>query len=124
MRTVAVALAVMAIVGQAAPDPDFRAPLNTSTNYLPRWSPDGRLLVFDHRTADGWRIHIIGADGRGLRQASHGPGNDYQAAWSPDGEWLAFDSDRHGNREVYRMPVAGGQTVRLTAHGSRDVMPA
>jgi Tol biopolymer transport system component/DNA-binding SARP family transcriptional activator len=35
-------------------------------------------------------------------------------ALSPDGSWLAFDSDRDGNQEVYKMPVAGGDPVRLT----------
>jgi Tol biopolymer transport system component/DNA-binding SARP family transcriptional activator len=35
-------------------------------------------------------------------------------ALSPDASWLAFDSDRDGNQELYKMPVAGGEPVRLT----------
>ena len=33
---------------------------------------------------------------------------------SPDGKWLAFDSNRRGNMDIYRMPVGGGDAVRLT----------
>jgi Tol biopolymer transport system component len=35
-------------------------------------------------------------------------------ALSPDSRWLAFDSDRNGNQDVYKAPVAGGETVQLT----------
>ena len=34
---------------------------------------------------------------------------------SPDRRSLAFDSDRDGNQDVYRMPLAGGEPVRLTS---------
>ncbi len=34
---------------------------------------------------------------------------------SPDGEWLVFDSDRGGNADLYRMPAAGGEPLRLTS---------
>lgn len=33
---------------------------------------------------------------------------------SPDGKWLAFDSNLRGNMDIYKMPVAGGEAVRLT----------
>ena len=34
--------------------------------------------------------------------------------WSHDGTRLAFASDRHGNFDVFVMPAAGGEAVRLT----------
>jgi Tol biopolymer transport system component len=34
---------------------------------------------------------------------------------SPDGRWLAFDSDRGGTQQIYRVPLAGGETEQLTA---------
>lgn len=33
---------------------------------------------------------------------------------SPDGRWLVYDSDLSGNSDVYRVPVTGGETERLT----------
>jgi Tol biopolymer transport system component len=41
-------------------------------------------------------------------------------ALSPDGRWLAFDSDRNGNQDVYKAPVAGGETVQLTSDPGDD----
>jgi eukaryotic-like serine/threonine-protein kinase len=34
---------------------------------------------------------------------------------SPDGRWLAFDSDRGGTQQIYRVPLAGGETEQLTS---------
>ena len=105
-------------------DPDWSAPLDKSSNYLPRWSPDGTQLVFYRRLPEGWRIFLVDANGGNLRQVSHGPGNDYQPAWSPDGASIVFDSDRGGNRDIYRMTLATGHIVRVTDSPSRDTMPA
>ena len=33
---------------------------------------------------------------------------------SPDGRTLAFDANRHGNADVFRIPLAGGEPVQLT----------
>lgn len=53
-----------------------------------RWSPDGRLIGLglngDH---DPWaRIHVINADGTGLRRLDQEPGTwvDNDLVWSPD----------------------------------------
>jgi Tol biopolymer transport system component len=117
-------LLIATLTAQGANEPDWTAPLNASSNYLPRWSPDGRQLAFDRRTPEGWRIQTIDADGKNLRQVSNGPGNDYQADWAPGGRSLAFDSDRLGNRDIYLMGVDDQATIRLTDARSRDVMPA
>lgn len=109
---------------QTSSSPDWSSPLNGSTNYLPRWSPDGTRLVFDRRTPDGWRVHLTNVNGSGVRQITSGPGNDYQAAWSPDGGSLVFDSDRDGDREIFALQLADGTITQLTKIPARDVMPA
>jgi len=43
---------------------------------------------------------------------------------SPDGRWLAFDSNRGGNYDIWRMPVAGGEPVQITTNPSSDFAPA
>ena len=113
--------------GASAPDeaePDWTTPLNPSTAYLPRWSPDGRQLVFYRRLPEGWRIFTIAADGSALRQVTAGPDNAYQPAWSPDGEWIAFDADRQGSRDVVLLRLADGEIRNVTEARSRDTMPA
>lgn len=43
---------------------------------------------------------------------------------SLDGKWIAFDSNRSGNQDIYRMPIAGGEPEQLTNHRSDDYCPA
>ena len=33
---------------------------------------------------------------------------------SPDGRWLIYDSDLSGNSDIYRVPITGGESERLT----------
>src|SRR5579884_1915632 len=42
--------------------------------------------------------------------------------FSPDGKWIAFTGNYDGNRDVYVVPVAGGEPKRLTFHPSNDIV--
>jgi TolB protein len=42
---------------------------------------------------------------------------------SPDAKWVVFDSNRSGNQEIYKMPLSGGELVRLTTHPAMDCCP-
>lgn len=59
---------------------------------LPRWSGDGRLILFSsNRTDLGhrqlWELDVASG---GLRQLTHSPGTATQGIWSPDGKWIAY----------------------------------
>jgi len=41
-----------------------------------------------------------------------------------DGEWLAFDSNRSGNQEIYKMPIVGGDAIKLTTHPAANFVTA
>jgi Tol biopolymer transport system component len=59
---------------------------------LPRWSPDGKQLVFfDYETGKPTRIYLVSADG-GTPQAMmpSGPEAQTDPTWSPDGNSVAF----------------------------------
>ena len=45
------------------------------------------------------------------------------AHYSADGQWIVFDSNREGNQDVYRIPVAGGDPQRLTTDLNDDYAP-
>lgn len=75
----------------------------------PAPSPDGRWIAFRGERLDRLeghalgRICLVGADGSGLRQITHGPNDDSEPRWSPDGERLSFRSDRaaKGRHQLY-----------------------
>jgi eukaryotic-like serine/threonine-protein kinase len=42
---------------------------------------------------------------------------------SRDGRWLYYDSDRSGNSDLYRQPLAGGEVERLSTDPADDFSP-
>src|SRR5271165_4870435 len=58
----------------------------------PRWSPDGKQILFEsNRSGEGqlWIIDVDGGEARQLTTLSTGAGN---AVWSRDGKMIAFVS--------------------------------
>jgi Tol biopolymer transport system component/DNA-binding winged helix-turn-helix (wHTH) protein len=58
----------------------------------PRWSPDGKRVVFmGRRPGVGWKLYLVNSEGGAIPQELL-PGDDSQAGpdWSPDGRSLVF----------------------------------
>jgi Tol biopolymer transport system component len=95
-------------------DGSDRRQLTTDTRSRnPRWSPDGRLIVFQ-RAGDIW---VMAADGGSARQVTSGAANDINPSWSPDGGQLVFSRTTDGTlagRSLYVVPAAGGAARLLT----------
>lgn len=90
----------------------------------PRWSPDGRQVVFEARPpAAAADIYVISAEGGQPRRLTTDPAEDTVPRWSRDGSWIYFSSMRSGNRhQIWRMPAAGGQAIQVTSQGGLDCM--
>ncbi len=85
------------------------------------WSPDGRLIAFglsgDHDSYA--RIHVMNADGTGLRRLDKEPGVwvDTDLVWSPDATRIAFNrwlQNGGGGFDIQPIgivPVGGGPVV-------------
>lgn len=65
----------------------------------------------DLTTTSLWRICLANGDARQLTRES---GSDSAPAWSPDGAQIAFLSDRVGAKQVFLLPVDGGEARQLT----------
>jgi Tol biopolymer transport system component len=82
--------------------------------YQPRWSPDGKRLLYvtDGGTDNfgnelGLDIKVINADGTGIDWVVHSPGDDTDPVWSPDGTQILFTSTRANDlRQVFVMDAA------------------
>jgi Tol biopolymer transport system component len=62
-------------------------------------------------------VYVAGADGGGLRSLVTDPANDTAPSWSRDGKWIYFHSAHTGDEEVWKIPAAGGEAVRVTDNG-------
>jgi len=81
----------------------------------PRWSPDGKWIVFDTQNAEGtWDIQLSDSAGGQVRPVAHHKANDKVPSFSRDGKWIYFSSNREGVDLIFRVPVSGGDPVRIT----------
>ena len=46
---------------------------------------------------------------------------DDNPVWSPDGKWVAFATDRHGNWDIYAVPIEGGVSQRITYSSNTEI---
>ena len=89
---------------------------NWGDDGAPVWSPDGRKILYQHRS-DIWVMNAGGGGKRDLTLSISQPfASDERAAWSPDGQKIVFVSNRgDGNRfEVYVMNADGSGKRKLT----------
>ena len=95
------------------------------------WSPDGKLLAFSEPREDrsyNPRITLISLDDLSVRPltSSIAPEYDCQPAFSPDGLKVAFERGSVGglSKDLYVIPVSGGEPQRLTFDNSWGGSPA
>jgi TolB protein len=93
---------------------DLRLTFDSGYNADPRFSPDGRLILFTKRIDDKYQIHIMDVNGENVRQITRGRFDSEQAEWSPDGHQIVFTSNRTGDFKVYVVSTDGSNLRRLT----------
>jgi Tol biopolymer transport system component len=76
-------------------------------------SPDGQSVVLLLRRDDGWRLHVLSADGAQLRALSADVDARGAAAWSPDKRWIVTGGSAGGVQGLFKIPVDGGAPERI-----------
>lgn len=77
----------------------------------PRFSPDGRFVVFD-RTADGNRdVYLLEVGGTRLVRLTDSPAEDGSPVFSPDGNMVLFSSNRGGTWHLWGIELKDGKAL-------------
>src|SRR5215211_8024157 len=85
----------------------------------PRWSPDGKKIVFVSDRDGGWNLWTISADKRDTAQVTRGKTNNYYSPdWTPDGKyivatrgaklWMYHADGGSGQQLIRPQPAQGG----------------
>ena len=90
---------------------------------LPRFSPDGKQLVFQSFRNGSWHIWIINTNGKGLRALTAGTQDDREPVWV-DSQRIVFASDRNRNYDLWELNVGTGALLQLTTDPADDYAPA
>ena len=104
----------------------------------PKWSPDGRRLLFTKKSPDGDRcIWTVDSNGANLTQLTwHMDRNihDVEPTWSPDGRKIAFASNRAAafwqkwfgdhNYDIWVMNADGSGLTQLTTYSKIEGHPS
>lgn len=88
-------------------------------NATPRFSPDGKEIVFTSWVDDGFDLYKIGSDGNNLVRLTKNFGSNEEPSFSPDGEFIIFSSKRMVTRrkatqDIYIMNREGEILGQLT----------
>ena len=79
----------------------------------PAISPDGRMICFSYRKQGTAGLYVIDANGTNVRVLADSFDVRGAASWSPDGKWVAVAANQGDGTRLFKIPVAGGQPVRL-----------
>ena len=87
----------------------------------PRWSPDGKRIVFSSNRTGNGEIWIMSADGSGQRRIAGLAGRDEWApAFSPDGTQIAFHSLARGGKSSLYVVRPDGTGLRSLGVAGAD----
>ena len=86
---------------------------------------DGRMLGISHHAVEDSGASIIytlpATGGTPRRVTAKGP--SYLHGFSPDGRWLVYTAVRGDELDIYKIPVTGGDEIRLTSAPGLDDGP-
>jgi TolB protein len=89
----------------------------------PRWSPDGKLVLWVSTRDKNPDLYTVDAEGKNEKRLTSDPANDLHPAWSPDGKQIVFTSARSGKQKIHVMNADGSEVKKLTDGEFLDAWP-
>ena len=83
--------------------------------FTPRFSPDGKRILFSYFDENTRNIGIVNADGSGFTPLLARPYDERDPDWSPDGKAFYFSSDSTGIYNIYRYTFTGAASGSIQA---------
>lgn len=91
----------------------------------PKWSPDGRQILYVVSGSGFSSIYVINADGSDQVKLSADPSAyDTSPSWSLDGKSSVFASNRGDGYHIYKMNADGAHPIQLTDGPGEETFPA
>ncbi|MBN1351786.1 PD40 domain-containing protein [candidate division KSB1 bacterium] len=82
--------------------------------YYPRWSANGKVIVFSTSAANTRDIHLISADGSAHKILIADEFDSRNPVFSQDGNYIYFSYDKTGIYNIYSMHLRSGKMQQLT----------
>jgi Tol biopolymer transport system component len=79
----------------------------------PAISPDAKSVAIAIRGNGKWQMHVIAADGTGLRPLTGDIDVRGSANWSPDGKWIVVTGSDRDGPGLFKVSTTGEASVRI-----------
>ena len=89
----------------------------------PRWSPEGRRIVYISLQTGRNQLFLLNADTGIPVQLTYGPAEPFTPAWSPNGQRIAFISNAGRQLSLLTMSASGGAATPVKITGLRWRQP-
>ena len=91
----------------------------------PRWSPEGKQILYQTQDAGRSQIWAVDLDGRNSSKISDGKYFDWHPDWHPDGERIVFSSARGTSGfDIWETDLLTGLSWRISDHAGDETEPA
>jgi len=94
-----------------------------SMTMSPRFSPDGKNLIFTLIKKGNSDIYVMNLRSRSTKRLTTDRAIDVSPSFSPDGRRIVFNSDRGGSPQLYTMNADGSNVKRLSFGKGRYTAP-